>query len=139
MTRVLTAPAVRGSAPVHQGFRVIMLLEHAKENALQVIMERTAIRVGVPTEVTLLVLVCLQSASSRVNLSCLTTSDCPEGKFGPGCVHTCNCTGAPCDRVTGQCKCPAGTSGKHCESCECKRYYPNILLHNYTLKISSQQ
>lgn len=44
--------------------------------------------------------------------------DCPEGRFGSGCIHPCNCTGAPCDKVTGQCQCPAGTSGQHCESCE---------------------
>lgn len=46
-------------------------------------------------------------------------SDCPERRFGIGCVHPCNCTGAPCDKVTGHCKCPAGTSGRHCENCEC--------------------
>lgn len=50
-------------------------------------------------------------------------SDCPEGRFGPGCAHPCNCTSAPCDQVTGQCKCPAGTSGKHCESCECRQVF----------------
>ena len=42
-------------------------------------------------------------------------SDCPQGRFGEGCVQACACTGAPCDRVTGQCQCLAGTRGAHCE------------------------
>uniref|UniRef100_A0A4W5RH13 EGF-like domain-containing protein n=1 Tax=Hucho hucho TaxID=62062 RepID=A0A4W5RH13_9TELE len=42
--------------------------------------------------------------------------DCPEGRFGPSCTQACDCSGAPCDRVSGQCQCPAGTSGKRCEN-----------------------
>ncbi|XP_070303308.1 multiple epidermal growth factor-like domains protein 6 [Salvelinus sp. IW2-2015] len=30
--------------------------------------------------------------------------------------QACDCSGAPCDRVSGQCQCPAGTSGKRCEN-----------------------
>lgn len=50
-------------------------------------------------------------------------SDCPVGRFGAGCVHPCNCTGSPCDKVSGRCKCPAGTAGKRCENCECGRTF----------------
>lgn len=57
----------------------------------------------------------------RVHPVCV--SDCPDGRFGSGCVHPCNCTGAPCDKTTGRCNCPAGTSGTHCENCECKEIF----------------
>lgn len=46
-------------------------------------------------------------------------SECPEGKFGTGCVHPCTCAGAPCDKVTGECRCSAGKFGPQCENCEC--------------------
>ena len=62
-------------------------------------------------------------------------SDCPEGWFGAGCVHPCNCSSAPCDKVTGQCKCPAGTTGKHCENCESIKLLYNLMTtisHKYS-------
>lgn len=43
-------------------------------------------------------------------------SGCPLGFYGLGCLHTCACkNGASCDAVTGQCLCPLGYHGVHCE------------------------
>lgn len=46
---------------------------------------------------------------------------CPQGRFGPSCAHLCNCgQGATCDPVTGNCTCPPGRTGAHCEHGECR-------------------
>ncbi|CAB1338888.1 unnamed protein product [Coregonus sp. 'balchen'] len=37
---------------------------------------------------------------------------CPQGAWGPDCIHTCNChNGAQCSATDGQCSCSAGWSG----------------------------
>lgn len=117
-------PAVRGSVPVPQECRVTTWPESANENALQVFMGRTAIKVdGLIFACFRLICVCFHGPALTRILPACPLSACPEGRFGPGCVHSCNCTGAPCDKVTGQCQCPAGTSGRHCENCECLHFF----------------
>ncbi|XP_055860226.1 fibrillin-2-like, partial [Biomphalaria glabrata] len=44
--------------------------------------------------------------------------DCVEGKWGPLCANTCNCTAVNtlrCDRLSGSCQCKSGWSGPQCE------------------------
>lgn len=41
---------------------------------------------------------------------------CPQGRFGPGCIHTCNCRNkATCDPISGCCGCSSGFYGQSCE------------------------
>lgn len=40
---------------------------------------------------------------------------CDAGRFGHDCAELCECDGAPCDPTTGQCLCPLGKTGEHCE------------------------
>lgn len=49
---------------------------------------------------------------------CCALTDCADGNFGIGCSESCDCSRASCDKVTGQCRCPAGTMGSHCEEGE---------------------
>lgn len=43
-------------------------------------------------------------------------SGCPPGFYGLSCLHACACkNGASCDAVMGQCVCPSGYHGIHCE------------------------
>lgn len=43
-------------------------------------------------------------------------SECDPGKFGPNCVHKCDCDGdAPCDPVSGRCLCAPGKMGSRCD------------------------
>ncbi|KAG9352925.1 hypothetical protein JZ751_017501 [Albula glossodonta] len=44
-----------------------------------------------------------------------SVTECTDGSFGVGCTQSCDCSGSPCDKVTGQCRCPAGTTGERCE------------------------
>lgn len=41
---------------------------------------------------------------------------CPQGRFGPGCIHTCTCQNkASCDPISGCCGCTSGFYGQNCE------------------------
>ncbi|KAM7399499.1 hypothetical protein PAMP_018766 [Pampus punctatissimus] len=40
---------------------------------------------------------------------------CSAGRYGESCRLTCDCGGAPCDPITGQCICPAGKTGDSCQ------------------------
>lgn len=44
----------------------------------------------------------------------ISNAECPEGRFGAGCLLLCSCSGAPCDRATGECVCSAGWTGHDC-------------------------
>lgn len=122
-TQVLSEPAVRRSAPARQECRVIMWLGSASESAHLVVMGRTVIKVHGWMEELLSIYFSFVLPVLRQVPPVCPVSDCPEGRFGTGCVHPCNCTGAPCNKVTGQCKCPPGTSGEHCENCEWKQIF----------------
>lgn len=57
----------------------------------------------------------LSSSFFNICIYLSTLPECPVGRFGAGCSQSCQCNGAPCDSVTGQCHCPAGQTGEHCE------------------------
>lgn len=41
---------------------------------------------------------------------------CEPGLYGAGCEERCQCVhGASCHHVTGECQCPPGWRGKHCD------------------------
>ena len=40
---------------------------------------------------------------------------CLLGYYGHGCQEECKCGAHPCDPVTGECHCPPGFSGPHCD------------------------
>ena len=46
----------------------------------------------------------------------LSQVDCPDGKWGPGCITPCNCQD-PCDDITGICSsmCVPGKNGTTCQ------------------------
>lgn len=53
---------------------------------------------------------------------------CPAGFFGKLCAQSCDCKhGHLCDPVTGQCVCPPGYLGEHCE----KRKSSQLLHYQY--------
>ena len=63
------------------------------------------------------------TAVSLISFS-LTTLDlslsagCPDGTFGNGCAHICNCPGQhvqSCDREDGTCHCKTGWEGSFCD------------------------
>ena len=55
---------------------------------------------------------------TAVPLSCLKPG-CEEGMYGEGCQQRCDCVGnTSCDRITGRCLCPPGTTGPKCASGE---------------------
>eukprot|EP01137_Pigoraptor_chileana_P010990 Opistho-2@61203 len=70
---------------------------------------------------------CVQDARKCAPLSCagLTVGannstkceyPCPEGKYGLGCLGTCNCkNGALCNRANGTCECTPGWMGQWCD------------------------
>lgn len=40
---------------------------------------------------------------------------CPQGSWGPDCIHTCNChNGAQCSATDGDCGCSPGWTGRYC-------------------------
>lgn len=42
-------------------------------------------------------------------------SGCRQGHYGPRCQLVCDCeNNAPCDPVTGQCRCVLGWTGPRC-------------------------
>lgn len=49
---------------------------------------------------------------------------CQAGSYGENCLLTCDCSGAPCDPITGQCICPDGKMG---HSCQEGIHYCNVL------------
>ena len=47
-------------------------------------------------------------------------SECPEGRYGPGCTFNCDCAnGATCDPKSGACNCIDQWIGSTCEQGEC--------------------
>ena len=46
--------------------------------------------------------------------------ECPDNKYGPNCLFTCNCENdAKCDRINGTCICSKGYTGPTCADREC--------------------
>lgn len=62
----------------------------------------------------LLLSVCYTVTIVMYTIYCVLLA-CSAGSYGEGCRLTCDCGGAPCDPVTGQCICPAGKTGDSCQ------------------------
>lgn len=64
---------------------------------------------------------------------------CDAGRFGRDCAELCECDGAPCDPTTGQCLCPPGKTGEHCEKGTHKRLMQTLtnLTSNFSLHLLS--
>lgn len=46
---------------------------------------------------------------------CVSLAACPQGSWGPDCIHTCNChNGAQCSATDGECDCGPGWTGLYC-------------------------
>ena len=78
----------------------------------------------------------------NVSICCVLLA-CQSMSYGEGCRLTCDCGGAPCDPVTGQCICPAGKTGHSCHQgtfilyvslifcISFRTFYPNTVVVDY--------
>ncbi|KJH43524.1 EGF-like domain protein [Dictyocaulus viviparus] len=60
----------------------------------------------------------------KLRKSYKASSGCVQGRFGPDCAETCDCSnGALCDKQNGTCLCPPGFIGTKCDMpCTSGRY-----------------
>lgn len=55
------------------------------------------------------------SANVRLKRVRVRVPACPQGSWGPDCVHACNChNGAQCSAPDGDCSCGRGWTGRSC-------------------------
>lgn len=63
---------------------------------------------------------------------CVLLAACPQGSWGPECIHTCNChNGAQCSAVDGECSCSPGWTGRFCTQ---RRFLTNTHTHTHTCR-----